>query len=174
MEPLRERRFLPFLYSSTSVTNYLSFEHQNSSGPRKSPAFQPYPEFLLFAVLELLVLRTLPPPPQFFCLFYIGLFQSVALSRRKLKLFMRGIMKVLLFSFSTAKSDNFIPKLAIFDPLFCSSFKVYVTDSFHYKENFSSLPVKTYFENIISINPESPKTVKKSSLKEVILQLLLL
>lgn len=80
-------------------------------------------------------------------------------------------MKVVLFSFSTAKSDNFMPSLEIFDPLFGSSFKVYVTDSLHYKEYFSSLLMFKNFGNIISINPESPKIVKKSSLKEVILQL---
>jgi len=48
-------------------------------------------------------------------------------------------MKVLLFSFSIAKCDNFISSLAIFDPLFLSSFRAYVNNSFHFKEKFSSL-----------------------------------
>lgn len=130
---------MPFSHSSTSVTTYI-FEHQNSSGPGKSLAFKTYLEFLLFVVLELLVPRTSHScPPQFFCLIYIGIFQSIALSRRELKLFMRRIRKVLLFSFSTAKSNNFMPRLVIFDPLFCSSFKVYVTDSFHYKETLANV-----------------------------------
>lgn len=162
---------MSFSYSSTSVTDYLYFEHWNSSRLGKSIAFKTYLEFLLSVVLELLVPRGSPPFPQFFCLFYVGIFQPIALSRRELKLSMRGIMKVLLFSFSTAKSDNFMSRLAIFHPLFCSSFKVYETDSFHYKEDFSSLPM---FKNIISINPKSPRTVKENSLKEVILQIFLL
>lgn len=51
-------------------------------------------------------------------------------------------MEVVLFSFSIAKSDNFILSLAVFDPLFGSSFRAYVANSFHFKENFSAIVEK--------------------------------
>lgn len=182
---LRTRRPFAFSSSFTLVTTCLYFEHRNLSGSGKSPAFKPYPDILSFVVVELLVPRTFFPCP-LENIFQrdkrsIGIllpllhrsFSIFRFIRWEIKLFMGGIMKALLFSFSIANSDNFISSLAIFDPLFGGSFRAYVTKSFNFKENIFSCHCWKNFENIISINPESSKTVKKRSLKEVILWLFL-
>lgn len=88
----KKKEILPFPYSFTVATNNLFFEHQKSA-PGKSPAFKPYPVFLLFVVLEPSVLRAFfllllgkylfkgkKDLLEFFCLFYVCLFQSVVLS----------------------------------------------------------------------------------------------
>lgn len=146
---------MPVSYTFTLVTNCTYSEHQNFSVTGKShPAFKPYPDFLLFMLSELLVqsffcfcfplkvsFKRDKQVLAFFCLFDISLFEYVVLSDRKVSFWRDKLWKRFFSTFSIAKSDSFVSILAIFAPLLLGSFRAYVNNSFHFKGNFSSLPL---------------------------------
>lgn len=135
--------------------SYLYFAFEKLGWSWKSPAFKPYPDLLVCGLGTVSTESFFLPHPLANNTFQRGkrsigillplLHRSFSISvpfiRWEINLFMERIRKELLFSFSIAKSDSFISSFAVFDPLFGSSFRVYVTNSFHFKEKFSSLPL---------------------------------